>query len=204
MVAQGVLPYQLEVETPKTSLTGLAGLPIYLDLAHVVGLRDAITEHVQVRSGSQGWTDAQMVTTLILLNLAGGECVEDLEKLENDRGFAQILHRVETFGMPRRERRRLERRWRKSTKRTVPSVTAMRRYLAAFHEAAQESLREQGSAFIPSPGSALSGLSRVNEVCVAFCQRHSAEATATLDMDATLIETQKREAFFCYKKFRAF
>ncbi len=204
MVAQGVLPYQLAVETHKTSLTGLAGLPIYLDLAHVVGLRDAITEHVQVRSGSQGWTDAQMLTTLILLNLAGGQCVEDLEKLEKDPGFAKILHRVETFGMKRSERRRLERRWRKSTERTVPSVSAMRRYLASFHEADQELQREPGSAFIPSPSSVLSGLSKVNEVCVAFLQRHNAEATATLDMDATLIETQKQEAFFCYKKFRAF
>jgi len=204
MVAQGVLPYQLEVETHKTSLTGLAGLPIYLDLAYVVGLRDAITEHVDVRSGSQGWTDAQMVTALILLNLAGGECVEDLEKLEKDPGFATILHRVETFGMKRSERRRLERRWRKSTERTVPSVSAMRRYLAAFHEASEESLREQGSAFIPSPGSALAGLSKVNEVCVAFLQRQAGEATATLDMDATLIETHKQEALFCYKKFRAF
>ncbi len=54
-------------------------------------MRDAITEHVQVRSDSQGWTDAQMVTALILLNLAGGQCVEDLEKLENDLGFAKIL-----------------------------------------------------------------------------------------------------------------
>lgn len=204
MVAQGVLPYQLEVETHKTSLTGLAGLPIYLDLAHVVGLRDAITEHVQVRSGTQGWTDAQMVTALILLNLAGGECVEDLEKLEKDSGFTQILHRVETFGLPRRERRRLERRWRKSTERTVPSVSAMRRYLAAFHEAVQESLREPGSAFIPSPGSGLVGLSKVNESCLAFLQRQAAETTATLDMDATLIETQKQEALYCYKKFRAY
>jgi hypothetical protein len=130
----------------------LADLSIYLDLAHVVGLRDATTEHVQVHSGSQGWTDAQMVTTLILLNLAGGRCVEDLEKLENDPGFAKILHRVETFGMKRCERQRLERRWRKSRERTVPSASAMRCYLAAFHKAAQESLREPGSAFIPTPG----------------------------------------------------
>ncbi len=204
MVAQGVLPYQLEVETQKMSLSGLAGLPIYLDLAHVVGLRDAIAEHVHVRSGSQGWTDAQMLTTLILLNLAGGQCVEDLEKLENDQGFATILHRTETFGMKRSERRGLERRWRKSTERTVPSVSAMRRYLAAFHDAAQESLREEGHAFIPSPGDALSGLWMVNALCVAFLQRQHAEATATLDMDATLIEAHKQEALCCYKKFRAY
>ena len=204
MVAQGVLPYQYEVETHKTSLTGLAGLPIYLDLAYIVGLRDAITGHVQVRRGSQGWTDAQMVTTLILLNLAGGQSVEDLEKLENDRGFARILHRVETFGMKRCERRRLERRWRKSKQRTVPSVSAMRRYLAAFHDAAQEALREPGRAFIPTPGRALAGLSKVNELCVAFLQRWAGEAAATLDMDATLVETHKQEALACYKKFRAY
>jgi len=204
MVAQGALPYQLEVETRPSSLTGLAGLPIYLDLAHVVGLRDAITEHVQVRGGTQGWTDAQMVTALILLNLAGGECVEDLEKLEKDLGFARILHRVETFGLPRRERRHLERRWRKSKERTVPSASAMRRYLAAFHRADQELLREPGRAFIPSPSDALAGLAKVNELCVRFLQRQSSQATATLDMDATLIESHKQEALFCYKKFRAY
>ena len=204
MVAQGVLPYKIEVATHKTFLTGLAGLPIYLDLAQVVKLRDAVTEHVQVRRGSQGWTDAQMVTTLILLNLAGGQGVEDLEKLENDQGFALILHRVETFGMPRRERRSLERRWRKSTDRTVPSVSAMRRYLAAFHEEAQEALREPGKAFIPTPSSALLGLSKVNEILMAFLQRWASEASATLDMDATLMESHKREALYCYKKFRAY
>ena len=29
-------------------------------------------------------------------------------------------------------------------------------------------------------------------------------AQATLDMDATLIETQKREALYCYKHFKAY
>ena len=203
-MAQGVLPYRLEEEIKTTSLTGLAGLPVYPDLAQVVGLRDSITEHVQIRSGSQGWTDAQMLTALILLNLAGGQCPEDLEKLEGDRGFARILHRVETFGMKRSERRRLERRWRKSKERTVPSISALRRYLAQFHDAAQEAMREQGRAFIPSPGSALLGLAKVNADCAAFLQDKSPERTATLDMDATLIETQKKEAYFCYKKFRAF
>ena len=32
----------------------------------------------------------------------------------------------------------------------------------------------------------------------------SPAATATLDMDATLIATHKREALFCYKKFKAY
>lgn len=202
-LVQGVLPYKLEVDTSKTQLTGLAGLPIYLDLAQVVGLRDSIAAHVQLRSGTQGWTDAQMLTTLILLNLAGGQCVEDLEKLEGDLGFATILHRVETFGMKRSERRRLERRWRKSKERKVPSVSAMRRFLAAFHDAAEEARRESG-AFIPQASHALSGLSQVNADCAQFLQEKSPQTTATLDMDATLIESHKKEAHHCYKGFRAF
>jgi hypothetical protein len=62
MVAQGVLPYQLESETKKSTLTGLAGLPVYLDLASLIGPRDSITRHVVVRSGLQGWTESQMLT----------------------------------------------------------------------------------------------------------------------------------------------
>lgn len=204
MVAQGVLPYQLIEESQKTCLTGLAGLPVYLDLAHVVGLRDSILQHVRARSGSQGWTDAQMITTLILLNLAGGECVEDLEKLQNDEGLAVILHRCETFGLPRRQRRELERRWRKSTDRCVPSISSMRRFLASFHLPEEESKREPGRAFIPAPTPALTGLAQVNADLLTFLQRRAPETTATLDMDATLIETQKRDALFCYKKFRAY
>ncbi len=184
MVAQGVLPYQLEEETRKTTLTGLGGLPIYLDLAQVVGLRDSIAQHVEARGDSQGWTDAQMLTALILLNLAGGQCVEDLAKLERDDGFALILHRTETFGMPRAERRARERRWRKSTERKVPSVSALRRFLVAFHDADEETLREAGRAFIPTPSAALMGLPKVNRDCLGFLQRHHPEPTATLDMDA--------------------
>ena len=204
MVAQGVLPYQLESESTTTTLTGLGGLALYLDLAHVVGLRDSMVRHFAVGSGSQGWSAAQQLTALILLNLAGGECVEDLEKLEGDEGFALILHRVETFGMPRSQRREHERRWRKSTDRKVPSVSSVRRFLASFHDPQAEASREPGRAFIPPPSAALTGLSKVNRDCLAFLQRHHCESTATLDMDATLIETQKREALFCYKKFRAF
>jgi len=41
-------------------------------------------------SGRQGWLDIQMVLAVIFLNLAGGDCVEDLERLECDSGFTAI------------------------------------------------------------------------------------------------------------------
>jgi hypothetical protein len=204
MVAQGVLPYQLESETRQTRLTGLSGLALYLDLAHLVGLRAAVARHMGFGRSCRGWSDAQMLTALILLNLAGGECVEDLEKLQGDEGFALLLHRVETYGLARAERRARERRWRQQPQRQVPSVSAMRRFLASFHEEGEEALRVPGKAFIPGSGEALKGLSGIHREGLVFLQRHRCETVATLDMDATLVETHKREALFCYKKFRAY
>jgi len=133
MIAQGLLPYKYQPENSAGGMTALAGLPTYLELAFAAGLPRSIERHVGVRRGRQGWTDAQQVMSLVLLNIAGGECVDDLRVLEKDDGFARLMRRVETYGMRRRERRALERRWRKERRRAVPSPSAAFRYLAAFH-----------------------------------------------------------------------
>ena len=65
---QGVLPFQYEEEKSSTGMTGLAGLPAYLDLAQVAGLWRSIGRHVKLREKGQGWSDGQMVTSLVLLN----------------------------------------------------------------------------------------------------------------------------------------
>jgi hypothetical protein len=69
-MAQGILPFQYEVEKRDGGMTGLAGLPLYLEFAHVMGLRRLIASHVQARGGAQGRTDDQMIMALVLLNLA--------------------------------------------------------------------------------------------------------------------------------------
>ena len=33
-----------------------------------------------------GWTDSEMILVLDLLNLAGGDCMSDIERLEHDTG----------------------------------------------------------------------------------------------------------------------
>jgi hypothetical protein len=95
-MAQGVLPFKYEAEKNRSGMTALAGLPTYLDLASVCGLQASIDRHVGVRRGTQGWSDAQVLMSLILLNLAGGDCVDDLSILQGDPGFAELMYRVET------------------------------------------------------------------------------------------------------------
>jgi hypothetical protein len=74
-MAQGVFGFQYEVEKRDGGMTALAGLPAYVELAHVLGLRGLIGEKARARQGNQSWTDDQMVMSLVLLNLAGGDCV---------------------------------------------------------------------------------------------------------------------------------
>ena len=100
---QGVLPYKYEEEKSASGMTALAGLPVYLDLASVLGLGEHIHRHMQVKN--QGWTDEQTILSLILLNLAGGDSVDDLTVLEKDKGFCSILDRIETKGQTRKKRR---------------------------------------------------------------------------------------------------
>jgi hypothetical protein len=61
------LPY--EIEKKSGGMTALAGLPLYLELAYVMGLRLMISEYVRERRGDRGWTDDQMIVALVLLTL---------------------------------------------------------------------------------------------------------------------------------------
>jgi hypothetical protein len=187
MVAQGVLGFQYESESSKAGLTSSAGLPLYLDLIHASGLGAVIRRQVHV-AGARGWLDIQMVLAVIFLNLAGGDCVEDLERLETDSGFAAVLLAIERDLLSRAERRSLQTRWRRARERAVPSPSALSGWLERFHDRVAAKA-VAGSAFIPGMTDELRSLWRVNQALLGLIQTHQPSTSATLDMDATLIET---------------
>lgn len=92
-MAQGLLAYKYEQEKKDTGMTGLAGLPLYMDLASAMGTGESIEQHLHIKQ--QGWTDRQTLLSLIMMNLAGGDCVEDLRKLKGDTGFYEVLRCLE-------------------------------------------------------------------------------------------------------------
>ena len=156
----------------------------------------SIERHVKAQ-GEQGWTDAENVLALVMLNLVGGDCVEDVDRLESDEGFCRLFSKAVRQGLSGKGRRGLKRRGRKEKRRRVPSSSAMFRYLAEFHDRAQEGLRELGRAFIPLPNEALRGLSKVNTDLVGFVQSNREEQTATL------VETEKVSALGCFEGYAA-
>jgi hypothetical protein len=201
-MAQGVLPYKYEVEKTASGMTALAGLPVYLDLAWVFDVHESIARHLHVKV--RGWTDQQIVLALMLLNIAGGDAVSDIDILEKDQGFSTVLGRIETKGFSRQQRRVFERRWRKEKHRSVPSQSAVFRFLEAFHDPEEEKKREKGKALIPSPNEHLLGLRMVNRDLVASVQRRRPLVQATLDCDATVKRADKENALFSYKGYRAY
>lgn len=202
-MSQGLLGFQYDAETQGSGVTALAGFGIYLELMRAMDLGAAVRRHLDV-AGERGWLDIQMVVTLLALNLVGGDRVEDLERLSRDQGFVALLGEAERALLRRRERRSLKARMRRGGEQKVPSSTAVRDWLEKFHDAAAEAQRVTGKACIPLATAALRGLWAVNRAVLNFLHDHRREAVATLDMDATLIETHKRQALHCYKGFRAY
>lgn len=203
-MSQGTLPFQLVEEFSESGVTSLAGLPAYLEFGHVLGLAQSIENRVKARSGEQGYTDVQVILPLILMNLAGGDCVADLERLADDSGFSRFLERFELHHLPRSEKRRLRNRWRKAKQRLIPSASSVFRYLDSFSNPEQEAQRGYGKAFIPAASEGLLGLQRVNADLIAAVLARTPLEHVTLDLDATIKEVEKKDALCCYKGFPAY
>jgi len=204
MMRQGELAFKYEEDKSKVGMTGVGGIGLYLDLASRSGMVGSIERNVYARKGGQGWTDAEVVLSLMLLNLVGGDSVEDLQRLECDEGLCALLSKSLSHGLSRKGRKQMKRRWRKAKERRVPSSSSVFRYLASYHDEEEESRRVEGKAYIPRPREGLKGLRRVCRDFIGFVQENRKEVVATLDMDATLVETDKHDALWCYKGFRAY
>lgn len=211
MTRQGALPFTYRPDRSGEA-TAHAGLPLYWELSVVTGLVAALRRFVRVRLA--GWDDVATVLSLVLLNLAGGTHVEDIERLEHDAGLRQLMLRARLSCLPRRERRRVEREWKKAEKRgkrprAFPSPSSVLRYLERYHDPKTDELREAArkggiKAFIVPETEAQRALWQVVRAQLAFLHQREGGDTVTLDVDATLVETFKLEALFCYKGFKSY
>ncbi|MGC9200095.1 MAG: hypothetical protein ACP5E5_14350 [Acidobacteriaceae bacterium] len=92
----------------------------------------------------------------------------------------------------------------------LPSPEAARQFLNRFHaqeklDAAKESRKPEQLAFIPEEGDARAGLGAVNHKLVQELGWRCAEQRmATVDQDATIIESHKREALRTYEGGRGY
>jgi hypothetical protein len=195
--------YYIDSKVDPAAVTNYGGLFPYLD---VMLLTDLPNLAMRCLGGERvrGWQDAEHVAALLALNLTGGDCVDDLVKLGDDPGISLYMGQVvKSIGARNRK-------FRRGGERDVPSLTSVREWLDQFHNAEEESKRGYGQAFVPEPNEALWGLKRLNSEFVKrgwelYQRSGRGEVTgATLDIDATFMQTAKRGALACYKHFEAF
>ncbi len=86
----------------------------------------------------------------------------------------------------------------------LPAATTMRDFLEGFHVEDPPLLRLGTKAVIPEESAPLVGLSRANQRMLGAVQQPVPQRTATLDVDATILETHKHTAAMTYEGARGY
>ena len=146
-----------------------------MDLLTKIGLSKIIDRYLHLRTKKNSWSDAEQITSLLLLNVAGGDCVDDIDILNADRGFCKLLKQLQLREqkLPRQQRRLLSREWEKTQQRLFPSQTAIRSFLKAFHSETLMAERETSEvkSFIPRASEPLLALGKINASLISFRNR---------------------------------
>lgn len=173
--------------TPATeTLTSWGGVPLLVRAFRSLDLPRSVARSVRVKQRQRGYDEATCVESFLILNAVGGECLEDFDRLREDAGLAEMLGHA------------------------IPSPEAARKFLYQFHadeliEQAQQQRPLGQIAYIPGENEPLEGLAQVNRDLLAEMGRRCPEQKiATVDQDATIIESHKREALPTYQGERGY
>ena len=177
---QGLLPFRMEAAARPMDLTAQAGLTLVAETLLALGVDELVRAELRLGQRRRGWSAYEKLQWLVLLLAAGGERVEEVRVLGRDEGLRRVL------------------------RRGVPSPDALHDFLGAFHDARRMQGRPEEGAWIPAESEALGALHRINVQLVARAVADHAPRRATLDLDATLIESHKREALPHYQGGRGY
>jgi Transposase DDE domain group 1 len=173
-ISQCLLPFQLIQDASKVVLTCFGGLPLVMETFRALGLRQSIRKHLPILQREGRYRESDYIESFISLFAAGGECVDDFELLRADEGLKKL-------GL------------------CVPSPEAVRVFLKAFHQEEGLEGRVPHQAFIPEETELLKGLGSVQKELIGKATREEDPPwKATIDLDATIIESDKREAYYTY------
>jgi hypothetical protein len=179
--AEGEFLFEIDAEPSEECLTALGGLPLFVRTARSLDVPGSVRRNLALKQRDRGFDEATYIESFLVLNAAGGDCLEDFDCLREDRGVAAILGHA------------------------VPSPEAARKFLYQFHDAdkiaqAQRDLPLGEVSYVPEESAPLRGLAQVNrDVVRELARRCAGERIATIDMDATVIESWKREAKATYE-----
>jgi len=185
---QGLLAFMLVVaDDDRSNVTSHAGVPLVIEALRAV-VPNRIYRRLRKALGYKQWRAVRRhLESLVVLMVAGGDHVSDIDALRADRGLARLL----------------------GFKPSSP--TQLREFLYRFHQADDGRpltkdddavLSVKGEANIRPEGPALRLLGLLCDEVVRQVQRDHQCLRATIDVDATIIEALKGEALKAYEAGR--
>lgn len=176
---QGILPFVIELGEDE-QVTARAGLPLIIEALGAIGLDDKIDECLAVGRRDRLYSTLEKLEALVLLIAAGGDRIEDIRILSEDKGLLRLLDR------------------------TLPSPDALLDFLSSFDDPNAFAARPADEeSFVPPETDALQALGEILACSVARIAEADAD-TATLDHDGTIIESHKQGARVAYEGTRGY
>jgi hypothetical protein len=172
-MTQTRLPFELDQGAETAALTDHAGVPLVIEAFRTSGAAALVDASVVIKRRKRGLTPSQLVEGLFSLWAAGGERCEDLASLREDTALALLLG----HGLP------------------APQTT--RDFLDAFEEEVPP-LWQGERCHVQGEGERLQGLAKASRRLIGFLQERRPQAVATIDIDATILDSQKRAARWTY------
>jgi len=170
---EGLLPFKVIEDESGDALTSYGGLPLVMETCEALGLAGLVKHYVRIKQRNRGYTESKYVQSVIALMAAGGDCLEDIERLRSDAGLKLLLGEM-------------------------PSAEAVRFFLYGFHDEKLLESRPEEGAFIAAETEPLAGLWEVNREVVLKASRKEQPKEATIDQDATVVASHKEQSQMTY------
>ena len=179
-----LLPGGVEIEFEgglEEEVTAHAGVGLLVETGRRSGVMAKADRVLPSKKNSKGLGQAQMVESFVLLSALGGECVEDFEHLRVDLGLEVLVGY------------------------SFPAPSTARSFLERFHDAEALAARPAQGSFIPRESAGLEGLRElVRQSLRAYVSAVKPDRALTMDVDAHLVASSKREALPTYEGFRGY
>ena len=185
---QSKSPFEIDARPLDETASPHAGLLATSRALRSLKLPDLIAANLSLKERQRGFTEGQFVETIVLLQTVGGDCPEDIKLLAGDACLERGLGYA------------------------IPKVTAVRAFLDRFHDeelAASRPAREVQKSFIMPSSAGIQGLQQVQaglvrRVAKLYEEQGQAIKVATIDQDATIIESHKQAAQAHYEGGRGY
>ncbi len=148
-------------------VTPWAGVSTLVEAYRRYGVGEAADRVLPRKKTAKGLSQEQMTESFVLISALGGEYIEDMERLRQDKGLEAMLGYQE------------------------PAAETARQWLDKFHDEELVSGRPQQGAFIPVESASLAGLREPNrQVIWSYIDKMKPGQEVTLVVDAHLVETR--------------